>query len=206
MDLSGKQREQPSETTSGKMVPAESVSYLQPRSKSDADWLKEHGFPTPDELAGIDQLSMQSLAERAARGDRAAQSLLALKQFEAGQVLEGYANLQDAAVHGSIFAMHVLAERMAEKGNQAEALAWFQVAGMRGDFSAADRVSGLGWPALNPFAVGRSQRYALRYFENLSLERGRLGLGPFVNRVRPGSGDSAAKPGEFVAVYEPPAG
>lgn len=181
---------------------AEELTTLDARSPKEAEWLRNNGYPTRSELEDIANLSEADLASRSAQGDLAAQALLAQKQLNAKQVLAGYANLEDAGTRGSIYALTVLAERQAAVGNQIESIAWFQVAAMRGDTRAAERMLQFGWQNLTPFTVASAQHYAMRYYANLADARAAAGLPMFVNEPRPGFDEDRPKLQTQVGIYD----
>lgn len=159
---------------------------LEARSPEEAAWLDRHGYPTVEELEALNTTTEQELAERAARGDLAAMALLGTKQMRANKTTEGYSNLNEAAMLGSIWAILQLADEQKRIGNIADALALYNLAALRGDGVGASlrMVSGLPAQIMQATVISVPSRMASQY-ANMQRLRALRGLPPLGVEMRP---------------------
>lgn len=159
---------------------------LEARSPEEAVWLDRHGYPTLGELESLDATDERQLAERAARGELAAMALLGEKQLRGNKVVEGYSNLEEAAMLGSIWAILQLADRQKRIGNIADALALYNLAALRGDGVGASLRMVSGLPAqISQATVGNVPRMMAATYANMQRLRALRGLPPLGVDARP---------------------
>ncbi len=183
----------------------EALTHLDARSPAEAQWLAQRGYPDGAAgLAALQALSDVELAELAASGDLAAQAVLGLRQADRREVVKGYSNLSNAAARGSTYALLAYADSQSRAGNMIEALAWYKLAILRGDYRAARVMGAASWPTLTPFQVSSAELYAIRYYQNLLDLRRQLGYGAFDNTLRPGFAEPQPRVGDTVGVFDQP--
>jgi hypothetical protein len=182
---------------------ADEVSPLDARSPEEAAWLNRNGYPTSEEYLALEATSEEELAARAANGDLAALSLLGIKQVSRKAYANGYANLEEAAARGSIFALVALAESQARVGEISNSIAWVRLAHLRGDHRVYDFLPHLDsyWTTITPFMLRQADSSAARFYQNLTQLRASRGYGAFDNTLRPGFGERAPEPGDSVGIY-----
>lgn len=159
---------------------------LEAKSPEDAVWLDRMGYPTQDELESLDGLSESSLATRSSEGDLASMALLGEKQIRDGKIAEGYSNLQDSAMLGSVWAILRLADHQKSIGNIGDAIALYNLASMRGDLESArlGLLEGLP-PELHQSQVVRVPTRTALFLASMQRIRASRGLPPLVFDLRP---------------------
>lgn len=192
-------------TASEQAQPAPEVKrnpgQLEARSPEDAVWLDRMGYPTQNELESIDTLSESTLAMRSSEGDLASMALLGEKQIREGKIAEGYSNLQESAMLGSVWAILRLAENQKLSKNFADAIALYNLASMRGDIESARLGMLNGLPAqMHQSQIIRVPTRTALFLASMQRIRESRGLPPLAFDLRPQQ-NSLPGNGELVGVY-----
>ena len=174
---------------------------LEARSPEDAAWLDRMGYPTQSELDSLEATSESTLATRSSEGDVASMALLGEKQIREGKIAEGYSNLQDSAMLGSVWAILRLAENQKRAGNFGDAIALYNLASMRGDIESARLGMLEGLPTqLHQSQVVRVPTRTALFLASMQRIRATRGLPPFVFDLRPQQNVLPGS-GEMIGIY-----
>lgn len=177
---------------------AESLDNLLARpTNAEAAWMRRHGYPTYDEWLHRNEIPLAELEHRAARGDVAAQIMLADRL---GQTHPNRAErlLEQALSSGSAFAASVLADQLSARAqsdkdprlasvyrNNIYRLG--QIASVLGDWRASEQIPlRSGVAVTNVFNTSVAIRSAFQFLEETNAQRRQAGLPPLQPSIRPG--------------------
>jgi len=174
---------------------------LEARTPDEAVWLDQHGYPTDAELKALDHTSELELAQRAADGDVTSMALLGEKQLREGKVVEGYNNLGEAALLGSIWAVLQLGDAQKRAQNLSDAFALYNLAAMLGDWEspAVHLQTGMQTKMASTWYMFVPHQTA-SLFANMQRMRQLRGLPPITPSARPNIFNRPSGSGE-IGVY-----
>ena len=162
------------------------AGLLDARTPEDAVWLDQHGYPSEAEWSDLDHTSEEELAAKAAEGDITSMALLGEKQFREGKISEGYDNLDEAAMLGSVWAVLKLGDAQKRARNIDNAFALYNLAALLGDWQSPSfhMQTGMGTSmSVAFFAV--VPRTTAQLFANMQRARQLRGLPPIMPAQRP---------------------
>lgn len=166
-------------------------------TSAEAAWMRRHGYPTYDEWMRRGEIPLAELEHRAARGDVAAQIMLADRL---GQTHPNRAEqlLEQALSSGSAFAASVLADQLSARAQSEKnpRLASVyrnniyrlgQIASVLGDWRASEQIPlRNGVAVTNAFNTSVAIRSAFQFLEETNAQRRQAGLPQLQPSIRPG--------------------
>ncbi|SDW31376.1 hypothetical protein SAMN05421681_101686 [Lysobacter enzymogenes] len=161
-------------------------------SAAEAQWLERMGYPTAAQTEEFSKMPLSELKRLSDAKNNVATVFYGKKLVEAGQGLIGLGVMQQAAVRGSIYANHVMAEALLDKNSGVsdpiEGKARLRLAYLLGDWKASYPLSSSLAGSAAPLEVGIVDRRAMRLYEGLLSAKYREHV-PVVFAVRPTSPD-----------------
>jgi len=161
-------------------------------SAAEAQWLERMGYPTAAQTEEFSKMPLCELKRLSDAKNNVATVFYGKKLVEAGQGLIGLGVMQQAAVRGSIYANHVMAEALLDKNSGVsdpiEGKARLRLAYLLGDWKASYPLSSSLAGSAAPLEVGIVDRRAMRLYEGLLSAKYREHV-PVVFAVRPTSPD-----------------
>lgn len=119
------------------------AGLLDARSPNEAAWLFNHGYPSTQEKAHLEQLSREDLKREADSGNRAAAVELGRRVALEENVLDGKILLRKQAQAGNLYAYYGLADvsAKADPPSLVDTAAYLRMAYMLGDDRAAQEIA-----------------------------------------------------------------
>lgn len=161
-------------------------------SAEEAQWLRQMGYPSAEQIESMKTMPLSELKRRAEANDRIAGVFYGKKLIESGQGLQGLGAMNNALIHGSVYANYAMAEALLDKNSgvtdRTEGKARLRLAYLLGDWKASyplasslDQYSGI-------VEIGVIDRRAMRLYEGL-LSAKRRANQPILLALRPTSKD-----------------
>jgi hypothetical protein len=108
-------------------------------NENEAIWLRQRGYPSPQQREQAKTLPTSELKLRADRGDLVHLSLYGERLMEEGQWERAYGVLSAAATRGSLYSLYALAQASTndpKNANAIEARSFLRLAYLAGDYKA----------------------------------------------------------------------
>lgn len=163
---------------------------LRAENEEEARWLAGRGYPSADQLAQLESLSIAELMQNASAGDLVAAAVAGEQLIALGRTQEGLIVLHQAATNGSVYADYVAAhaylndERLKDR---IEGAAYLRRAFLQGDWKAtAELYNSL--PDISALEMAMADRRAVKLYQGMVSRRETLRK-PTILWLRPTSTD-----------------